>query len=67
MGGSVDLLNGMFSIMRITQKPQKYTFVVCVLIKRANEVWNTLKKVLCVVPMTKLSYLFCIVLRVSFR
>lgn len=49
MGGSVDLLKNMFSIMRITRKPQKYILVACLLVKRADEIWNTLKEVLCVV------------------
>lgn len=53
MGGSVDLLKNMFSIMRITQKPQKYTLVACMLIKRADEIWNTLKEVLCIVSIDK--------------
>lgn len=51
MGGSVDLLKNMFSIMRITRKPQKYTLVACLLIKRADEIWNTQKEVLCVVSI----------------
>lgn len=53
MGGSVDLLKNMFSIMRITRKPQKYTLVACMLIKRADEIWNTLKEVLCIVSIDK--------------
>lgn len=48
MGGSVDLLKNVFSIVRIIQKPQKYNLVTCILIKRADEFWNTLKEVLCV-------------------
>lgn len=59
MGGSVDLLKNVFSIVRIIQKPQKYNLVTCILIKRADEFWNTLKEVLCV----KLFFSF---LRVSF-
>lgn len=53
LGGSVDLLKNMFSIMRITRKPQKYTLVACMLIKRADEIWNTLKEVLCIVSIDK--------------
>lgn len=58
MGGSVDLLENMFSIVRITQKPQKYTLFTCMLIKRADEIWSTLKEVLSLVSATKLSFSF---------